>query len=110
MRLSFYLSLLFICTLIKVNKQNDLNPITENHHYYAKNFEEYLIEVTENHQPSFKKKYYNEFKDFCNDNQLNQNDLVNQKQYFQLRILNDLFTSSSAKNNSVGEILSIPYM
>ena len=99
-----------MCIFIKSNKQNDLDSITENHLYVAKNFEEYLIEVTENHQPSFKKIYYNEFKVFCNDNQLNLNDLNNQKQYFQLKILNDLFTSSSAQNNSVGEILSIPYM
>ncbi len=112
MRIFFSLPfLLFI--LSSCNKsitQEQQQNISVNHKYKSSIFEAYLVELTTVHQKSFEKIYADEYITFCMEHNLIEEHISNKKKYFQLKILHDLFSSSSAKNNSIGSILPIPYM
>ena len=65
--------------------------------------------IVKNHLIDFYQIDSNLYIDFCKSNDLVYSDSNNIDKFFTLQILHDLFTSKSAENCSMGEILDIPY-
>lgn len=82
----------------------------KSHNYEEVSIPEFIELLIMNHWDEFIKIYSKEYNALCQDKKIDEKNDENQRKYYKLKILHELFTSKSAMNCSVGEIWNIPYM
>lgn len=69
----------------------------------------FLKTLIENHLVDFYKIDSSSYYELCMHNDIEASDTLNIEKYFTIKILHDLFTSKTASDCSMGDILDIPY-
>ncbi len=77
--------------------------------YQSTGIPDFFEALISNHLTDFKDVCEEEYQQFCQQNTINAQDSVNERMYYSLKILHELFTSQTAANCSTGEILNMPY-
>lgn len=70
---------------------------------------DFFRKLVDNHYKDFASIDNSDFEDFCSENGLSDSDSINQKKFYTIKMLHELFTSKTASNGSKGEILNVPY-
>jgi len=78
--------------------------------FCQENVATFLETLYNNYKDDYQSKNNTEFLQFCENNNIDRTKEINQKHYYFISFLHDLFTSSSASDFVAGGILDIPYL
>lgn len=109
-RLILILTFSFILLGCKqTNGQSGKSGSVKSFAYAPMTIPDFFRKLADNHYKDFASIDNSDFKDFCSANGLAETDTVNQKKFYTIKMLHELFTSKTASNGSKGNILNIPY-
>lgn len=105
--LLFILIPLLACTKTRNKTHSDFQPKIFS--YKSTNMPDFFKRLVENHYRDFHAVDGSDYDKFCSSAKISNSDSLTAKKFYSLKILHQLFTSTSASNGSKGEILNIPY-
>lgn len=108
------ISVLIMLTVFMVgcyatSKEKKVVPTLQENNYPAQKLPLFFKQLIQNHKNNFHNLDSTSYQNFIQANHLKKASKENFDTYYTLKILHTLFTSRSAKNQSTGELLPIPY-